>query len=84
MVQNRKIRKLTAQIRKLEKKIEKYEEKLERAKELMEQGRITKAQYQKAKMEYSERIRGLRGAIHRKEKARLYAERELKEKEKKK
>jgi hypothetical protein len=75
-----KITRLTKQINRLAKRIEICEEKIAKALELVDAKKITKAEYQEIKRRYSTKARGLRGAIRRKEKARLYHERKLKKK----
>ena len=80
MVSSRKIKKINRDIAKLEVKIEKFDEKLLEIREKKEDGKITKAKYQRAKMNISTKIRALRTAIARKQKARQTFEKELKEK----
>jgi hypothetical protein len=82
-----KIRKLTKQIEKLENNIADLEARIDLAFEKVEAGDISKAEYYKYKQELSVEARAIRGTIRRKEKARLFQERKLrdlrKEKEKK-
>ena len=78
-----KIDRLNKQMEALERKIEMEEIKIEDARERCEQKQITKAQFTQIKMHCSERARAFRGAITRKEKARMMFERKRKEKEEK-
>jgi hypothetical protein len=77
---DRKIRKLSEMIDDAKKAVEELEEKLEKARTRCDLGEITKAEYTKARMDISDRIRGKRGSIVRYEKARLNAERLVKDK----
>ncbi len=81
MGERSKIDKLTREIERLEIKIERYEDKLDDYKAQMRRKQITKATFQKKKQLISDHIRGLRGTIHRKEKARQTFERQLREKD---
>jgi len=77
---NRKIRKLTDMIEEAKKEVKGLEDKLEEAKGKLDEGKINKADFTKARMQLSERIKGKRAMIARWEKARLNEERRLKEK----
>jgi chromosome segregation ATPase len=77
---NRKIRKLTDMIEEAKKEVKELEDKLEKAKHRLDKGEIIKADFTKARMQLSERIKGKRTMIARWEKARLNEERRLKEK----
>ena len=79
-----KIDKLTREIEKKKASIEGYEGKLHEAREMHKSGRIDKVQLSKAKAKYQQKIREARSVIHRKEKARLHFEKDLKEKREKK
>ncbi|MEM2976681.1 MAG: hypothetical protein QXW06_03385, partial [Thermoplasmata archaeon] len=75
----RKIRKLTEMIEEAKKEVLELEGRLERAKKRCDEGEITKADFSKARMELSNRIRGQRSRIVRLEKARLNLERKMRE-----
>jgi len=77
---DRKIRKLTEMIDDSKKEVKELEEKLTRCKRRCDRGEITKAEFTMARMDISDRIRGKHGSIVRYEKARLNAERLLKDK----
>ena len=77
---NRKIRKLTDMIVEGKKEVEELEHKLEAAKEKLDEGKISNADFTKARMQLSERIKGKRTLIARWEKARLNEEHRLREK----
>jgi len=81
---NRKIRKLTDMIEEAIKEVDGLEKKLKSAKEKLDAGDINKADFTKARMQLSERIKGKRSMIARWEKARLNEERRLKEKKEEK
>ena len=74
------IQKLTRDIERLELKIEDLEYRMDKYKEDMRKGRMSKADYQDKKRKFKVEVVGLRGAIKKKEKARLVRERYLKEK----
>jgi multidrug resistance efflux pump len=84
MVTSRKIKALNRDIAKIEIEIEELNEELQRHKEKMQMGKITKAQFQKARINLSDKMRGLNGAINRKKKARQMIEDDIKEKEEEK
>jgi len=77
---NRKIRKLTDMIEEAKKEVKDLEHRLNSAKAKLDKGDINKADFAKARMQLSERIKGKRTMIARWEKARLNEERRLKEK----
>jgi hypothetical protein len=77
---NRKIRKLTGMIEDAKKEVVDLEHKLEAAKKKLDKGEIIKADFTKARMQLSERIKGKRTMIARWEKARLNEEHRLREK----
>lgn len=77
---NRKIRKLTEMIGGAKKEVEELEGKLKSAKRKLDEGDISNADFTKARMQLSEKIKGKRAAIARWEKARLNEERRLREK----
>ena len=76
-----KIKKINRAIAKLELEIEGLNTELMKHKEKMQKGSITKAQFQKARINLSDKVRGLSGSINRKKKARQMIEDDLKEKE---
>ena len=80
----RKINKLTKQIEKLEDRIAVLEERIDVAHEKVEDGEISKAEYYKYKQELSVEARAIRGTIRRKEKARLFQERKVRDERKEK
>jgi len=77
---NRKIRKLTEMIEEAKKEVKELEHRLGAAKDKLDRGAISNADFTKARMQLSERIKGKRSAITRWEKARLNEERRLREK----
>jgi len=77
---NRKIRKLTDMIEEGKKEVKELEHRLTSAKVKLDKGDINKADFTKARMQLSERIKGKRTMMARWEKARLNEERRLKEK----
>lgn len=77
---NRKIRKLTQMIGDAKKEVEELERKLKTAKKRLDEGDINNADFTKARMQLSERIKGKRTMITRWEKARLNEEHRLREK----
>jgi hypothetical protein len=77
---NRKIRKLTQMIVDAKKEVEELERKLKTAKKRLDDGEINNADFTKARMHLSERIKGKRTMITRWEKARLNEEHRLREK----
>ncbi len=77
---NRKIRKLTDMIAEAKKEVKELEDKLEATKKKLDKGDINNADFTKARMHLSERIKGKRTMIARWEKARLNEERRLREK----
>ena len=80
---NRKIRKLTEMIEEAKKEVKALELRLNSAKDKLDNGDINKADFAKARMQLSERIKGKRTMIARWEKARLNEERRLKDKKEK-
>lgn len=76
-----KVEKLTAKIDKIDEQIKEYEEMIEIADIRCEAGEITKAQREKLKMKYKEKLAGLRVKKKRLVKIRINAQRKLKEKE---
>lgn len=79
-----KIKKINRDIAKIEIRIEELNEEIQKHKEKMQKGVITKAQFQKARINLSDKMRGLSGSINRKKKARQMIEDDLKEKEEEK
>jgi hypothetical protein len=77
---NRKIRKLTDMIEEAGKEVKDLEHKLNSAKLKLDKGDISKADFTKARMQLSERIKGKHAMMARWEKARLNEERRLREK----
>jgi len=77
---NRKIRKLTDMIEEARKEVKDLEHKLNSAKLKLDKGDISKADFTKARMQLSERIKGKHAMMARWEKARLTEERRLREK----
>jgi hypothetical protein len=79
----RQIRKLLKMIEEREDEIYRCEEEIERSRKRLENKERgwSKARFQKIKIRYTEKIRGLRGTINRLEKQRLNIERREKEKE---
>jgi multidrug resistance efflux pump len=84
MVTSWKIKKINRDIAKIEIEIEELNAELQKHKEKMQKGVITKAQFSKARINISDKMRGLSGAINRKKKARQMIEDDLKEKEEEK
>jgi len=78
-----KIDKLTKDIEKLKEEIQGHEDKIQEARQMLNDGKIGKDQWTRARLKYQEKIRNVRAAIHRKEKARLHFEKEEKEKREK-
>lgn len=74
-----KVKKLTKQIEKLEGNIAHLEDRIEIAREKSVAGDISKAEFYKFKQELTVEARAIRGTIRRKEKARLFQERKVKE-----
>lgn len=79
-----KIKKINRAIAKIEIEIEELNEVLQKHKEKMQKGVITKAQFQKARINISDKMRGLSSSINRKKKARQMIEDDLKKKEEEK
>ena len=79
-----KVEKLNRDISRLENKIEFIEDDLENARQDLTDKIITKAEFTTLKQKHQLRIRDLRTAIARKEKARLLQEKKLREKAEKK
>ncbi len=77
---NRKIRKLTDMITQAKKDVKELEERLAAAKLKLDRGDITNADFTKARMQLSERLKGKRAVIAKWEKARLNEEHRLREK----
>ena len=77
-----KIKSLTKEINKLHARIDALEEKNELAKDKVDAGELSKADFYKIRQEISMKIRGIQATIHRKEKARLYFEREERDRHK--
>ncbi len=78
-----KIEKLTREIEKKKAVIERYEATIREAREMHKAGGLDKLQLAKAKAKYQEKIREARSVIHRKEKARLQFEKDIREKREK-
>ena len=77
-----KIKKLTKQIEKLEDKILELEDRIELAREKADDGEISKADFYRYKQELTIDARKIRGTIRRKEKARLFQERKVRDQRK--
>jgi hypothetical protein len=79
-----KIEKLNRDIQKLEDKIRLIEDDLDSAKQDQSDKLITKAEYTTIKQKHQLKVRDIRTAIGRKEKARMLHEKKIREKEQKK